>query len=88
MAAASGASVVPRLGPVIETRYLAARRSSGTVIEKLPSLDVRFAPNLVQPAVPAQAKQSAKDGVEDSGAGIRGGVAGHGTVLECRASGE
>jgi hypothetical protein len=57
--AASGASVAPRFGPVIETRYFVPRWSSGTVIENAPSLAVRLAPNLSHPVTP-QAKQSAK----------------------------
>ncbi len=42
-ALASGASVVPRFGPVIETRYFAVRRLGGTVVANEPSLAVRFA---------------------------------------------
>src|SRR5215208_3783243 len=52
IAAASGASVAPRFGPAIDTRYCDPRRESGTVIAKVPFPAVRFAPQRTHPGAP------------------------------------
>ena len=57
IATASGASVAPRLGPVIDTRYCEPRRESGTVIANVPFATVRFAPHRTHPD-PPQPEQS------------------------------
>ena len=59
IADASGARVVPRFGPAIETRYCDPRRASGTVIAKLPFALVLFAPQRTHPGTP-QPEQSKK----------------------------
>src|SRR3954471_19359779 len=53
----SGASVAPRLGPPMVTRYCDPRRESGTVMAKLPFGAVLFAPQRTHPAAP-QPEQS------------------------------